>query len=268
MATQTLDSAAPEKQPSRIAMATPHLVLIGYGVTDTLQITVEAQRLLARYGSAYSLGLPANLAAFLKSQRVKVTDIASRMAPGRDYADSYLDIANFLIGRTAHERPVLFLSPGHPLVFNAIGRYLAMEGRRLELGVQVVPATSPLDLIVGGIGLDVSTFGLQVFDATRLVARRMPISPLVPAILLHVDGFGRSAAPAAEAAPDLAPLANYLAGYYPANHPATVVTLSDRGMSVAAVALSALPQAAAQLQPGTHLFLDLVRPQQPTGNPA
>lgn len=86
-------------------MATPHLVLIGYGVTDTLQITVEAQRLLARYGSAYSLGLPANLAAFLKSQRVKVADIASRMAPGRDYADSYLDIANFLIGRTAHERP-------------------------------------------------------------------------------------------------------------------------------------------------------------------
>ena len=78
MATQTLDSAAPEKQPSPIAMATPHLVLIGYGVTDTLQITVEAQRLLARYGSAYSLGLPANLAAFLKSQRVKVTDIASR----------------------------------------------------------------------------------------------------------------------------------------------------------------------------------------------
>lgn len=170
-------------------MATPHLILLGYGVSDSLQLTVEAQRVLARYGSAYALGLPPNLAAFLKSQRVTVTDLASRIAPGREYGDAYVDIANFLVGRTAEERPVVFLSPGNPMIFNAIGRYLAMEGKRLELGVQVVPAVSQLDLIIGGIGLDVSTFGLQVFDATRLVARRMPISPLVPAVLMHAGGF-------------------------------------------------------------------------------
>ena len=250
-------------------MATPHLVLAGYGISGALQISVEAQRILARYGAAYTLGLPANLAAFLKSQRVKVTDITSRIAPGTDYAESYLDIANFLIGRTEHERPVVFLSPGHPLMFNAIGRYLAMEGRRLDLGVQVVPAVSPLETIIGGIGLDVSTFGLQVFDATRLVARRMPISALVPAVIMHAGAFGMTAAPAAEGTtPDLAPLANYLSMSYPADHAVSVINISERGLGVASVALAALPGAAAQLQPGSHLFLDLVRPQQPMGNPA
>ena len=142
MATETLDTRATAKQPSRTGMATPHLVLAGYGISGALQISVEAQRILARYGAAYTLGLPANLAAFLKSQRVKVTDITSRIAPGTDYAESYLDIANFLIGRTEHERPVVFLSPGHPLMFNAIGRYLAMEGRRCLLYTSPSPRDS------------------------------------------------------------------------------------------------------------------------------
>lgn len=250
-------------------MATPHLILVGYGVTDSLQLTVEAQRLLSRYGSAYTLGLPANLAAFLKSQRVAVTDLSGRLAPGRAYADAYLDIAHFLIERTATERPVVLLVPGHPTLFNAIGRYLAMEGKRLELGIHVVPAVSQLDLIVGGIGLDVSTFGLQVFDATRLVARGMPVNPHVPAILMNVDGFGRSSVPSPGAeTPDLEPLARYLATCYPPAHPAVLLHLAANGLSVATTPLSGLAKVAGQLQPGSHLFLDLVRSAQPRGTPA
>lgn len=265
---QNVDIRGHEAQPSRDAMATPHLILLGYGVGDSLQLTVEAQRLLNRYGHAYAIGLPPAPAAFLKQQRVKVTDLSGRLAPGREYADAYLDIANFLLERTASERPVLFLAPGHPMLFNAISRYLAMEGKRLELGVQVVPGVSPLEAMIGGIGLDVSTFGLQVFDATRLVSRRIPISPQVPAIVMNIDGFAGAAVPAAGSPPaDLAPFVAYLANCYPANHPATVVTLGT-GIAVASIQLSALPGVAAKLQPGSHLFLDMVRPDQSRGTTA
>lgn len=267
MATETLqnvDIAGAQAQPSRNAMATPHLILLGYGVGDSLQLTVEAQRLLARYGSAYSIGLPANLAAFLKSQRVKVTDLAGRFAPGREYAEAYLDIANFLIERTAKERPVLFLAPGHPMLFNAVSRYLAMEGKRLELGVQVVPGVSPIDVIAGAIGLDVSTFGLQVFDATRLVARRIPLSPQVPAILMNLDAFAANAVPGPESrSTNLEPLLRYLAGCYPPHHAATVVSIAS-GVSVASAPLGQLASLSAKLPANSHLFLDLVRPSNPT----
>ena len=265
---EILDMAAPQGEPSRrTRMATPHLILIGYGVSDSLQLTVEAQRVLSRYGGAYSIGVAPNLAAFLKSQRVKVTDLAERLAPGREFAEAYLDIANFLVERTAEERPVIFLGPGHPMIFNAIGRYLAMEGKRLGLGVQVVPGVSQLDLVVGGIGLDVSTFGLQVFDATRLVSRRIPLNPQVPAILMNLAGFGSTSVATAEDVPAIEPLVAYLAGCYPADHSATVVVLSPDGVSVASTPLSNLPKVAAQLRAGSHLFLDLVRPQQ-RGTPA
>ena len=245
-------------------MATPNLILIGYGITDTLQLTVESQRLLARSGSAYALGLPANLAAFLKSQRVSVTDLSGRLAPGRGYAEGYLDIAHFLVERTAHERPVIFLSPGNPMVFNAIGRYLVLEGRRLELNVQVLPAVSQLDAIIAGIGLDVSTFGLQVFDATRVLARRIQLNPQVPALLMNIGTLGATEVPTVEAAPpDVAALVRYLSSSYPPSHQATVVQLGEGGMSVASVTLAGLARLGHQVQPGSHLFLDVVRPQTP-----
>lgn len=249
-------------------MATPNIILLGFGVSDTLQLTVEAQRVLARTGNAYAIGLPANLAAFLKSQRVSVTDLSSRLAPGREYADGYLDIAHFLIERTANERPVVFLTPGNPMVFNAIGRYLVLEGRRLELAVQVLPAVSPLDVIIAGIGLDVSTFGLQVFDATRLVSRRIQLNPQAPALLMNIGTFGASEVPAIDSAPPaIAELVRYLSPVYPSNHTATVVQLGESGMSVASVSLAGLAKLGAQVQPGAHLFLDLVRPQT-QGTPA
>jgi tetrapyrrole methylase family protein / MazG family protein len=257
---ETVDTATPAQQPAHTAMATPHLILLGAGIGDSLQLTVESQRFLARYGRAYALGLPPNLAKFLKSQRIKVTDLSPRLAPGTDFAEAYLDIANIVLERTARERPVVFLVPGHPLMFNAIGRYLAMEGKRLGLIVQAVPGVSQLDLIVGAIGLDVSTFGLQVFDATRLVSRRIPMNPGVPALIMSVDSFAATSISRAEpAAPELGQLAAHLAGCYPPAHPVVIVNLGAAGPAVASVRLSALESAAGQIAPNSHLFLDVVR---------
>jgi hypothetical protein len=248
--------------------AVPHIILLGYGVTDTLQLTVESQRILARFGSAYAIGLPPNLEAFLKSQRVRVTDLGHKLAPGREFADAYLDIAHTLVTKAATERPVILLAPGNPLMFNAISRYLAMEGRRLGLTVQAAPAVSPLDVIISGLGLDASTFGLQVFDATRLVARRIALNSAVPALLLSADTFAATTLPGASERPGLAPLAAYLGRCYPAGHPVSVITLDSGGMRLRGTAIEGLAADSEPLPAGSHLFLDIVRAQPSQGTPA
>ncbi len=245
-------------------MATPHVILLGYGVTDSLQLTVEAQRVLSRYGAAYSIGLPANLGTFLKSQRVKVTDLSSRLRAGSEAADGYLEVAHFLIERTASERPVILLAPGNPLMFNAIGRYLAMEGQRLGLSLQALAGISPLDLILAGIGLDVSTFGLQVFDATQLMKRRPGLNPEVPLVLMHLGAFAEQSGPAIEA---LEQLGRHLLGCYPPEHVAVHVVLEQSGMTVRGTNLGERAALEATLSSGSHLFIDAVR-QQRTGTPA
>lgn len=267
---EVVDTASERSDASPIPkMAVPHLILMGYGVGDSLQLTVEAQRILARYGTAYSLGLPPNLAAFLKSLRVNAVDLTHKVAPGRDYAEGYLEVAHDLIQRTATERPVIFLAPGNPLIFNAIGRYLAMEGRRLGLGLQSVAAVSPLDVIISGIGLDVSTFGLQVFDATRLVARRQELNPMVPAILMHLGSFNSDSVPVTGHSVELGPLVAHLSSCYPGTHPATVIHLGAQGMRAASLPLGRLAASTGEIQPDAHLFLDAVRAAPPAqGTPA
>jgi siroheme synthase len=239
----------------------PNIFLLGYGVLDSLQVTVETQQLLTRYGHAYSLGLPPNLAAYLKSQRVKVTDISARLAPGRPFGEAYLDIANFLIERTTSELPVIFLAPGNPLATNAIGRYLAMEGPRLGLTVQAVPGISQLDAIIAAIGLDVSTFGLQVFDATKLVARKHALNPRVPLLLLHAGGFELAAIPEGPGEADLRPLAAYLGACYPPDHPVVAVDIqvAPPALTTSVVALAGLAATSARIPTGASLFVDAVR---------
>ncbi len=239
-------------------MAAPHLILVGYGATDSLQLTVEAQRVLSRYGNACTIGLPPHLAKFLKSQRVRVTDLSDRLAPERAAAEAYLDVAHLLIERTAHERPVIALMPGHPLLFNAVGRYLAMEAGRLGLVLQVVPGVSQLDVILGGIGLDISTFGLQVFDAGRLLERRMEPNPRVPLLLMHAGVLAQ-----ADGAPGgLSLLVRYLERWYPADHAATLIDLEGPAGSlrVAPTQLAGLArEKKGPVTAVTHVFLDTIR---------
>ena len=238
----------------------PNILLLGYGVHDSLQLTVETQQLLARYGSAYTIGLPPALARYLKSLRVNVTDLADRMEPGRSFVDAYLDIANFLLERTASELPVVLLCPGNPLATNAIARYLAMAGPRHGLIVQAVPGVSQLDLIISAIGLDVSTFGLQVFDATRLVERGQAPNAAVPLIVLNAGGFGMAQVPGDASAPQLAPLAHSLGNIYPAGHPIVVVNVevSPPGIALAHTTVEGLAVGGG-IQQGGHLFIDAVR---------
>ena len=124
----------------------PDIILLGYGAADSLQLTVEAEQVLVRYGRAMCVGLPPNLARYLKSRRVDAVDLGVKLAAGRAYAEAYLDIAAAILERTDHERPVIALMPGSPLVTNAIGRYLAQEGPRRGLEVRALPAVSQLDV--------------------------------------------------------------------------------------------------------------------------
>jgi len=135
----------------------PDLILLGYGVEDALQLTVQTQRILSGVGKVYAVSLPPGLAGFLKSQRVQVEDLTDRFQPGRPFADCYLDVADHLFRRTAAEQPVCFLSPGNPLFLNALNRFIVMQAGQRGLNVQTYPGVSQIDAVISDIGLDVAT---------------------------------------------------------------------------------------------------------------
>lgn len=247
-----------------MASGQPDLVLMGYGVGDGLQITVESQRALVHHGRCYAVGVPPNLERHLRSLRVECVDLTAGLPPDRPFSDAYLEIAEAILQEVSDDPPVVVLSPGNPLLSNALNRFLMIKARERKLRVQVLPAVSPIDLLVAATGLDVGSFGLQVFDSRRLIGSKRPIDPGVPLFLLQLAGVAATTpgAPLSREPGAYAGLTDALLRWYPADHPVT--HLGDGSEPGAArlmtVPLNRFEEIVPQIGTGSTLFVDLVRP--------
>lgn len=246
-------------------MAEADLILLGYGVDDSLQISVGAQRVLASAGTAYTIGLPPNLARFLAAQRIDTVDLSDRFTPGRAYDEAYLDVADVLLRRAAEERPVILLTYGNPLFLNSLARFVVVQARQRKLTVDVRPAVSQFDQIVSDLGLDVGAAGLQLFDVRRLLRRTPQVNPQVPLLLLQLAGLRAAAVPDDTLPPDPAdyvPLADYLRATYSADHTVTLLNLANGSQAATrtTVPLARFAELVPQIVSTSHLFLEPARP--------
>ena len=244
-------------------MARPALILAGYGVGDSLQLTVETQRAIARASRVFSIGLPPNLRALLRAQRVTCVDLVGCFSGGRPFGEAYLDIADTVLRQAEGDPPVVLLSEGNPLLSNALNRFLLMQAKERKLATQVLAAVSPIDSLICQVGLDVGTFGLQVFDARRLYTREMPVQSSVPLLLLQVAGVALAeSAGAMDPQPEAyRPLTEYLARFYPPTHPVVHLANSSdpRAPAATAATLAAFDSLVPRFGPASTLFVDLLR---------
>jgi precorrin-6B methylase 1 len=245
---------------------TPDIYLIGTGVGGGLQITLEAQRVLDRVGRAYALHLRVPLRRHLRSLRVKTVDLSDRFSEPRPLGEAYVEVADFLLERADTERPIVVLTPGSPLFLNSISRLVVLQGRRSGLRVQILPGISPLDALISYVGVDVATFGLQVFTGSRLAKSPPRLEPTVPLAVMELAGVGVQA-PGADppAEPErYVPLLKALARVYPADHPATLVNVTGGNghRSHATLPLRRFLEFLPNIRENSHLFIDVIRPQQ------
>lgn len=239
------------------------LYLIGFGVGDSLQITVESQRALTRAGRAYALALPPNLARYLHGLGIAVVDLSETLRSAQSFEDGYLAAAAVVLRKVAEDPPIALLSPGNPLLSNAIARFILMKARERGLHVQVLAGVSPIDVAVSLTGLDVGTFGLQVFDARRAVLRNQTINPSVPLLLLQLAGVGieRPGDDPTQRTAAYSGLVTYLANVYPLEHRATHLGWTkESGFIARSFALGSLPELSTEFRDQSTLFLDRLAP--------
>jgi hypothetical protein len=78
----------------------PDLILAGFGASDALQITVEAQQAVVRAGRVLALAIPARLRTLLERQGVEITDLDDRFA-GAAAAEAYAATAAAVLAGAA-----------------------------------------------------------------------------------------------------------------------------------------------------------------------
>jgi len=241
-------------------------MLVGFGVENGLQLTIEGQRAVSQAEHVYSIGLPDMLRRLFKSSRIPVTELDDRFDNGKDYAEAYVDVADYVLKQAVLEPPVALLVPGNPMFQNTLSRFLVQTARQRSIAVRVFPSVSIVDALISDIGLDVTAGGLQVFDARQIVRREWTINARIPLFLLSLGGLFEAAADEASRVESLAALGVHLARFYPHGHPVTLVTHSTgRGdIKHSTVRLGRLANLAPHVMMASALFVDVVpRPQPP-----
>jgi hypothetical protein len=231
----------------------PNLILAGFGTSNSLQITVEAQQTAVRLGRVLALGLPGRLKALLERQGVEVSDLAHLLA-GKGFAEGYAAVAQVVLAGAEHDPPAMFLTQGNPLLQNALNRFLVTDARNRGLTLRVYPGVSPIDVVVSELGIDVGNAGLLALSARGLVARPAALNPRVPLLLLQVAGLAEGGA-SAEA---YAPLPHLLGQAYPQSQPITLLNMPGDGRVVrATVALERFGAFIPHIDASSALFIDV-----------
>jgi len=134
--------------------------------------------------------------------------------------DIYKRIANIVLDQAGDGPRVVLVVDGHPGIYQDLSWDIYDRGRRRGLKVVILPAVSFLDLMIAFCDLRVDASGLQILDATSVVAFNFPLSPLIDTLLMQIGWFGTSLLVEVEENKKgrFEPLVKYLTNYYPKDH--------------------------------------------------
>jgi uncharacterized protein YabN with tetrapyrrole methylase and pyrophosphatase domain len=238
------------------------LYVLGAGVAFPDHLTVQTIDILSRCAIICTNLTNLRIETLPADIREKCVSLWPLYQDGRIRRDNYRDVTNAVLAKAETMRPAAWLTPGHPTVFDSVSKALADAATGRKWNVSIVPAISCLDTILAEMAYDPAA-GLTVLDATALVRRKIPMLNAVAHILLQISVFmsDRAHISLSQGRPDLTPLRDHLARYFPPAHKCAVVrssgVLSEPPL-ITWVALEDLPSVSPDRTAGASLFLPRV----------
>jgi precorrin-3B methylase len=216
---ETASTQTEAHRDGRTSRPNTDIYLVGAGVifpehltVETIEILSKCKRICTNLPEAMLQGLPQDL-------REKCVSLWSLYQDGRIRTDNYLDVFHAIVELVEIERPVAWLTPGHPVIFDSVSASLINEGNARGWNLRIIPGISSIDTMLATLGYD-PAHGMLIHEATGLVRRRIPVSPSMALMLFQPAVFDVNVAiiSVSSAGPDLSPLRDYLREFHSGEH--------------------------------------------------
>jgi uncharacterized protein YabN with tetrapyrrole methylase and pyrophosphatase domain len=144
----------------------------------------------------------------------------------------YRKIANAVLAEAKRGPRVVYVEEGHPAFYDDVTWDIYRRGKRRGLKVRILPAISCLDSMMANCELEIDATGLQIFEATSLVASNQRINPHADLLIMQVGWFGTSLLyEISHNKPGrFQGLTDYLVQYYPPTHRVSVLRAPTSGV--------------------------------------
>lgn len=207
----------------------PDIAIVGTGVCFPAHLTLETIDILLRCNAIYTmLANPEELESILQmlsadrdlaGTTLKIVSLYRMYQPNRIRKINYELAVETVLNAAASEKPVAYLTRGNPVVYDSVTQGILTKGKDRGFDVQVFSAISSLDTIMVDLQQEVAP-GLQIYEASILVAHNIQLRVDIACLLFQVSVFGTKYAPIdREPRKDsLKVLKDYLLRFYPPEH--------------------------------------------------
>jgi len=266
IAMDIIDSSAAEKNTGNAALSDPlpahDLYILGAGISVPEHLTLHTIDLMRACSKVYTNLSGTELERLPDELRGKCESLWHLYRNDRPRVENYRDVVDAVIDAAAVNRPVAWLTPGHPRIFDSVSEGLLSAGQARGWSVHVAPAISSLDTLLCEVGYDPAG-GLLIHEATALVAEGISPLPSIGLLLLQPGAFGTDLAhlTAQFSGFDLTPLKEHLSRFYPPQQSCVFVrsaTQAGETPRIFRVQLQDLTSAPYESVAGSTLFLPAV----------
>jgi uncharacterized protein YabN with tetrapyrrole methylase and pyrophosphatase domain len=238
------------------------LYLLGAGVAFPDHLTVQTIDILSACERIWTNLPDARMSTLPVDIREKCTSLWPLYQDGRLRVENYRDVTQAVVRGVESARPVAWLTPGHPMIFDSVSKALLQAARSRKWNLSVVPAISSLDTLLAEVAYDPAS-GLTIHDATGLVRRKIPLVASNALILLQISVFlsDRAHVTMKQSGPDLGPLRDHLVKYFPATHKCAAVRSASalaEPPRITWTVLNDLPSLPVDVVVGSSLFVPRV----------
>ena len=270
-----LESVGRSVEQQRQKNATPRdllpgeadLYIVGTGIALPRHLTMETLDILRACSHVCTNLTDAQVASLPAEIRGKCQSLWPLYRADRARLQNYAAVQAAIAAAVEREKPVAWLTRGHPRIFDRVSEHLVKQGHERGWKVRVLPAISSIDTLLIEVDYDPG-HGLLVHEATALVGQSIVPSPAIGMLLLQPDVF-RSDLPhlsGSDPEPDLAPLRDYLLKFYDEGHRCAFVRSSsepEEASAISWVRLADLCSVPYERIGGSTLFVSR-RPPEPT----
>jgi len=233
------------------------IALAGIGIGGFEQTTLET---LETFRSARMIFHLTEYHQTLRKYCKQVINLDKEYWTGDEDWKVYKRIADMILDEAKNGPGVVAVGDGHPAYYDDVTWDIYRRGKRRGLNVRIIPAISCIDAMAANCGLEINTGGLQIFDASVMVAANQELNPYVDTLIMQIGWFGTTLLLdfAHSKKGRFEPVIKYLTRFYPKTHAVKIMRApseSSDSPTVITTKLSSLDRFHKTIFQGMCLFI-------------
>jgi precorrin-2 methylase len=214
------------------------IALIGMGIQSVDHMTLEAVQVLAECKTGFVVSMEQEgVDAFRDALLTRISNgrdiphlhsLSDAYQKERIRSENYLEAAQRVLDAVPDQRPVAFLTPGHPMVLDSVSQAILDGARKHQYKIKVVNGVSCVDSILASLHAELAP-GIQIFEANCAMLLNTSLDSRVACILLQTSVLGTlfPIADQANLTQAWTRLRDYLGRFYPLEHSIFAVRTGD-----------------------------------------